>query len=306
VEKQLDALGTVPVLRSVFVRDSDIDAISAMLAEGPLVGRCSTGSGGSGVFPFATVEEYCERIPKHPDGFVGLTPLLEGAAPLNVNACVYRTGEVAVFGVSYQLIGVRGLTRRAFGFSGNDFGIAAQLAPEVCDDIETAAVAVGRWLHQFGYRGVFGLDVMFYKGDLYVSEINPRFQASTPLSASINQALDYPDPMTEHVAAYLDLPAPRRISTAEQTHACGEVFRQMPVAQVVHRNISTGRLRTAEIHADRLPDDIRIVGVPAPGIYVDREAMLFKSLHSVPVTQDGYSVSEAVNEAKSAVTIAEY
>jgi len=306
VEQQLLGLQGVPVLKSIFVRDGDIDAISAFLRKGPSVGRCSTGAGGSGVFHFATEEEYFERLPNHPDGFVGLTPFLDQAAPLNINACVYSTGEVAVFGASFQLIGVRGLTRRPFGFSGNDFGATSRIPPETCDRLEHCAEAIGRWLFQYGYRGVFGLDVLWNDGRLYVTEVNPRFQASTPLSARINQALGFPDPMTEHIAAFLGLGAPRKVPVVEQTRACGETRGSIPIAQVIHRNISTARLRAAEIHADLVPSGVTIVGAPEPGIYIEREAMLFKSLHCESITTDGYSVSEPVHEVKKAVTVAAY
>jgi len=306
VEQQLLGLEGVPVLKSVFVRDGDIDAIASFLSNGPSVGRCSTGAGGSGVFPFATEEEYFERLPNHPDGFVGLTPLLDRAAPLNVNACVYSTGEVAVFGTSFQLIGVRGLTRRTFGFCGNDFGAASVIPPETCNRIERCAEAVGQWLFQYGYRGVFGLDILWNDSRLYVTEVNPRFQASTPLSSSINQALGFPDPMTEHIAAFLGLGAPRKVQVSEQIRACGELRGSIPIAQVVHRNISTTRLRAAEIHVDLVPKGVTIVGAPEPGIYIEREAMLFKSLHSESITSDGYSVSEPVHAVKKAVTVAAY
>lgn len=306
VEQQLLRLEGVPVLKSTFVRDGDIDAISAFLSSGPSVGRCSTGAGGSGVFPFATEEEYFERLPNHADGFIGLTPLLDQATPLNVNACVYSTGEVAVFGASYQLIGVRGLTRRTFGFCGNDFGAASALPPETCDQIETCTEAVGRWLFQFGYRGVFGLDILWDDGKLYITEVNPRFQASTPLSASINQTMGFPDPMSEHIAAFLGLGAPRKIPVAEQTHACSQVRGRFPIAQVIHRNISTARLRATEMHADLVPKGVTIVGAPEPGIYIEREAMLFKSLHCDNITTDGYSVSEQAHSVKKAITVAAY
>jgi len=306
VEQQLLKLGTVSVLRSAFIKDDDLQAVRKLLHNGPLVGRCSTGAGGSGVFPFTSEQEYLERLPNHADGFVGITPLLSMALPLNVNACVYESGEIAVFGISFQLVGIRGLTRRPFGFSGNDFAAASDLPEEICDQAETTAASVGRWLHRYGYRGVFGLDFLWNRDKLYVAEINPRFQASTPLSASINQAMDLPDPMTEHVAAFLGMHAPRRISTAEQTRLCAQACGRVHTVQVVHRNISTARLRATGIDASLLPQGAEICGLPEPTVYVDPEAMLFKSMHANAVTDDGYTVAEEVEQAKSAVAIAAY
>jgi hypothetical protein len=306
VEQQLLGLKSVNVMKSTFIRDGDIESISSLLRNGPLVGRCSTGAGGSGVFTFASEEEYFERLPNHPDGFVGVTPLLDHAVPLNVNACVYSTGEVSVFGVSFQLIGIRGLTRRAFGFCGNDFAAAIDLPIEVCIKVERCAAAIGKWLFRYGYCGVFGLDILWNEGKIYVTEMNPRFQASTPLSASINQALGFPDPMTEHIAAFLGIGAPRKVSVVEQTQGCNDVRGNAPVAQVIHRNISTVRLRAARINHEIVPEGVSIVGAPESGIYIDREAMLFKSFHNRNITSDGYSISEMVHAVKGAVSVAAY
>ena len=306
VEIQLLQLEGVSVLRSKFVRDDDVEAVVAMLDGGPMVGRCSTGAGGAGVFPFSTEEEYVERLPSHADGFVGITPFLDHAVPLNINACVYTSGDTAVFGVSYQLIGVRGLTRRAFGFCGNDFAAASDLDPAIFEKIETCARAIGSWLARYGYKGLFGLDLMWHGGKLYVSEINPRFQASTPLSARINQAAGLPDPMTEHVAAYLDMAAPAMPSLIEQAHACAAQIGSAAVVQVIHRNISTSRLRIVANRDGSLPDGVTAAGLPEPGIYVDREAMLFKSMHCRRVTRDGYSVSDEVHATKKTISAVAY
>ena len=306
VERQLANLDGVRVLRSVFVRDNDIEGIARLLDRGPLVGRCSTGSGGAGVFSFASVDDYSAQLPTHSDGFVGITPYLEQSAPINTNACVYESGEVTVFGVSYQLIGIRGLTRRVFGFSGNDFAAAAALPNEVLGEVQQAASTIGRWLHRFGYRGIFGLDMLADNSGLFVSEINARFQASTPLSSSINQALGLPDPTTEHVAAFLTLDAPTMPSVAEQTRAAAALAGRAPVAQAIHRNISTGRLRFLGTDSSVLLPGVTLTGAPAAGLFVDREAMLAKSLHWQPVTSDGYHVTSEVQAVKQALKVAAY
>lgn len=303
VERQLRELGDVPVLASVFVRDSDTEAVEQLLGTGPMVGRCSTSSGGAGVFTFSNEEEYLERIPSHRDGFVGIAPLLDGATPLNVNACVYKNGGVSVFGVSYQLIGIRGLTRRSFGFCGNDFAAASDLDPGILNEIQRICETVGAWLHRLGYLGVFGLDLLHQAGKTFVIELNARFQASTALSASINQTHGDADPMTEHVAAFLGLDPPAKHPTvAEQAANTAALSGEAPLAQALHRNISTTRLRV--IAHQPVDKGILIEGAPLPGIHIEREAMLFKSLHRHRITTDGYSVSGEVQTAKPAVKVA--
>lgn len=300
VERALrKALVDVPMIPTVYLRDTDTEAVRREVGKGRRVGRTSSGSGGAGVFLFASEQEFAERLPPHRDGFVAISPYIEGGAPLNVNACVYSDG-VGVFGVSYQLIGIEGLTGRRFGFCGNDFAAASQLDRQLLDEIETKTRGVGEWLHRQGYRGLFGLDLLVGEKACFVSELNPRFQASTPLSALINQELGIPDPATEHVAAFLDLPCPKLPSCAEQTMRAMELAGAKPLAQVIHRNV----LMDA-VYLDRAPpprEDLfyTIEGAAARNVAIANEAMLFRSMHARQITWNGYTVSPdvlAINDA---------
>ncbi len=289
----------VPMTPTIYLRDTDLDAVRREVSKGKLVGRTSSGSGGSGVFLFSSEVEFSERIPPHRDGFISVSPFFERAKPLNVNACVYRDG-VSVFGVSFQLIGIEGLTGRRFGFCGNDFAAAADLDADLLDEIETITHRVGEWLHRQGYRGLYGLDILGTESGCYVSELNPRFQASTPLSSSINQALEIPDPATEHLAAFLDFDRPELPSCAEQASRTMELAGQRPLAQAIHRNV----LMDA-IHLDTPPParpDLvyTIEGAAATNVAIANEAMMFRSMHARQITWDGYTVSPdvlAINDA---------
>lgn len=304
VERQLAGLDGVPALRSTFLRDSDFATLAALLKQGPMVGRCATGSGGAGVFTFETEDEYSERLPPHFEGFVGVAPFLTEAAPLNLNACVYRDGGVRAFGASYQLIGLGGMTRRQFGFCGNDFAAAAQLPPASLREIERILTNVGRWLRGFNYVGVFGLDMLYDRGTLHVIELNARFQASTPLAARIHQTIGLPDPLTEHVAAFLGLGAPDMPGLDQQVMLAAAQEHGCPVAQVIHRNLSTGLLRSLGRNPGFAHPGVEIEGAPTLGIHVEAEAMVFKSLHHRQVTTDGYSVAPEVEGLRDAVELA--
>lgn len=281
----------VPMLPTIYIRDNDEQAITAACAAGPQVGRTSTGSGGAGVFFFTSYEEFIERLPAHRDGFVAVSPYLEDALPLNINACVYDDG-VSVFGVSTQLIGIKGLTTRTFGFCGNDFGAAAYMSDEDLDQIEIITQKIGEWLRTQGYRGLFGADILQYKSNFVVSEVNARFQASTVLSTSINQYLGLPDPTTEHVAAFLGMNKPDIPSVREQTKSAADTSGKSATAQVFHRNVLADA-----IYVDGVPetgDTAAIDCVPTSSTLVEEEALMFRSLHSHVITVDGYQVEDAV------------
>lgn len=282
------------ILPTAFVRDTDHERIRELTASGPMVGRTSRGSGGAGVFVFATEQEFSERLPDHSDGFIGVAPYLAKALPLNVNGCVYNDGGVVGFAPSFQLVSVRGLTSRRFGFCGNDFAAASELDREAHEEIEKAVQGVGRWLHQTGYRGIFGLDLLWDDGVLYLIELNARFQASTVLSSAIAQACGAPDPATEHVAAFLGMSRPADVNVVSQARLATTMLGAGPVAQVIHRNTMVD-----PVYLDEPPQPTpggAIEGATPRDMPVEAEAMLFRSLHSRSVTSTGYAVNDAVSD----------
>ncbi len=295
VEKELHAYDPdLPVLRWTYLRSNDCAAAATALAKGPLVARNTTGSGGADVYHFADAEEFEQNRPRHRDHFVGITRYLADATPLNVNAVVYRDGTVAVFAVSFQLIGLKGLTKRRFGFGGNDFAAAASLSSDIVQRIGAATATAGKWLASRGYCGVFGIDLLLDGETPLITEINARFQASTPVGATINQHAGQPDPMTEHVAAFLGLSAPKMPSIAEQVRTARFVSGEGGVvAHVIHRNIRDAEVMV-RLDGAALPPGVTLQSVPEKLVLVEPEAMLFKSLHTGPITSDGYSVTDDV------------
>ena len=304
VEMQLHRYDdSIPLLQWTYVQVNDFEAIRRLTDVGPLVGRTSTGAGGKDIFEFSTELEFKALMPKQHDGFVSISTFLHNATPLNVNACVYSSGEVGVFALSYQIIGVEFLTRRRFGFCGNDFCAAADLPKGLVDNIERITKKTGGWLARNGYTGLFGLDILLHNGEPLITEINPRFQGSTPLSASINQTVCIPDPFSEHIAAFLGLECPVMPSCFEQIAASRDLLGERPVAQVVHRNTSLSNIRAVACDEGKL-EGITLEAVPTPDIYIQPEAMIFKSLHRQQVTSDGYSVVSEVEMANRLVATA--
>lgn len=285
MEQQLgpDHVRTVPWQ---YLRQGDADGIKRELAKGPVVLRTNISDGGAGLVLIEHLEQLADLAPWS-DGFGAIAPYLRGSVPLNLNACVYVTGDVMVFPISLQLIGLDLATRRTFGFCGNDFGAARDLPRMIVEGAESAAVAVGHRLHRNGYLGQFGIDLLWHEGELFVTEVNPRFQGSTPLCAMLMQGMGLPDPFLEHLAAHLQLPAPL------PTRSLADTVRQSPNgAQVILYNRRTDPILLGSEPVN-LPTDCHLLARARPDVAVEPEGMLLKLRFDSVVTSDGYSLLPA-------------
>ncbi len=105
-----------------------------------------------------------------------------GGLSLNINAFVMER-RTAVSYPSVQLVGLPMLNVRPGGYCGNDFTASAMLPPGVVNDACEQAERLGGWLSSLGYRGIFGLDLVYEAeaGRLHAVDLNPRWQGSTLL-----------------------------------------------------------------------------------------------------------------------------
>jgi hypothetical protein len=295
VELCLAAQG-VPVLSWQVVRNGDVTAIKSLLGAGPHVVRRGIGSGGSQLTILRSLDDYLTLVAGHQSDTMAVSPYLENAVPLNINSCVYNSGHVATFALSFQLIGIKGFTSLPLGFCGNDFFAASHLPVTITAEAGRLTQEIGRWLHRLQYRGVFGVDLLLVGERLLVCEINPRFQASTPLCASICSALDEVDPFTEHVAACLGLEAVAEDRCAKQTADIRGLRHQSLLSQLIYYNTAN---EPRHVNAERLssPTDGLVSCLPAEGISVDPEGMICKCLFADGVTQTGYEASELARSA---------
>lgn len=189
-----------------YVADEEQLSAATMFHDGPLMVRRSRTSGGEGLTFVSTPDDLVAQWPKIDEAFASIAPYLEGL-PVNVGAVVWADG-VTVHHASMQLIGIPNLVTRRFGYCGNDFGAARDLPVEVLDQIEETTRTIGAWLGQHGFRGAFGVDFLVHDGQALFLEVNPRFQGSTHASAQLDAEADESCLVLEHVAAWLDLPAP--------------------------------------------------------------------------------------------------
>jgi len=275
----------VPVIDWRYFADEDMPRLAEAISHRPHVLRVNRSSGGKGLVLARSPEELQAILPSHSDRFIGAAPFLHPNIPLNIGACVFRDGSVALHTPSLQLIGVDYCTGRQFGYCGNDWGRVRDLDRKVLNLLEEMVLNVAHWLYEVGYVGAFGIDALLYQGEVFLTEVNVRFQGSSATSAELDSQMDMPDIYTDHMAAFLDLPAPKPI------HVRDLVREQPPTSQIFCYNCHAQEveLSTNEI---AVRTSFQLGLLPAPGIRVAQEGILFKAVVNGSVTNDGQSLPQ--------------
>jgi len=292
VEKSLKDSG-VNGIPWEYVRNIERDMVKEKISQGQtILIRPPYSSGGSGYSIIRKIEDiYTNPVSSSDDGFFSIAPFFGESIPLNINGCIYKNGCVRVFLPSFQLIGINELTTRPLGYCGNDFGAVKQLDRRIIDQVEDISIKVGTWLARKEYLGIFGADLLVVDGQVYLVEINPRFQGSTFLSSMLSEAAEDGDPYGEHLAAFLGMEAPELPPLSIRVKNMGNN------AQVVSYN-TFPRDISLNIHAvEDLPIDYK--GTPKPHVHISHEGMIFKKFYDRSITNDGYNLfPEVASELK--------
>lgn len=232
VATQLAEAG-VNVIPSQYYADEEKDIIREWADTEPVVLRANRSDGGIGVRYVEDAEKLDQQWPDHVDGFLSVSPFFADSISLNLNVCVFNGGTVSFHGPSVQLIGIPNLTRRQFGYCGNDFGAAKVIPAGIWDKVEEIAQRSAEWLHNQGYIGVFGIDALICNEQVFLTEINPRFQGSSVHSAKIDTLMQRPDIFIEHIAAFLGMDAPKLTTPVREL-----VNSQTAMSHLVAHNVS--------------------------------------------------------------------
>lgn len=220
----------VPHIDWRYIADIEQLNVRRLIAKGPVILRKSRTTGGVGVVAVHDVDELVELWPDEEEAFVSVAPFLSSSIPVNVGGVVWRDGTT-LHPASLQLIGIEGCTSRPFGYCGNDFGGAADLGDDVLDSVERSSRMIGDELRDRGYVGAFGVDFLIRNGVPLFTEVNPRFQGSTHASCRISIEHGESCLLTEHLGAFLGVPAPASRPLREQA-------RDAELSHIVIHNVS--------------------------------------------------------------------
>ncbi|MGV8080944.1 MAG: ATP-grasp domain-containing protein [Syntrophales bacterium] len=289
VETELASMGIKTIPWRYFCDDDRTVMLEWMQGRSCVI-RANYSDGGAGLTLFRSGDNQEIEIPPHSGGFLAVAPLLEPSVPLNVSGCVFRDGTVNVRHPSLQLIGIPSCTRRTFGYCGNDFAtVASMLGGKGISDLEEIAKRTGAWLYTQGYIGAFGVDALLYNNEVYLTEINPRFQGSSAAAAMLSARIGMGDIYIDTLCALLGLDRPQPISLWEQATEQAKIDHRL--CQVVCYN--TGSLKTFR-NGCCVPDleygEVKCT--PNSNITVLPEAMLFKIFVHNRVTETGLDLPE--------------
>lgn len=289
VESELNACGVATIPWRYF-SSNDRSVMLEWMEGRSCVLRANYSDGGIGLTLARAGGDPASCIPKHTGGFLAVAPMLEPSVPLNASGCVFSDGTVTVRHPSIQLIGIPSCTIRRFGYCGNDFAAVSEiLGKDGIDQFEAIGQRTGRWLHNHGYLGAFGIDALLYGGEICLTEINPRFQGSSAAAASLAMDLEMSDIYLDHLSAFLGLRAPDRLSLHDQVLEQARPGHRL--SQVVCYNTGLARrMRDGAVIPDLNYCDIK--GAPDHGIVVPTNAMLFKLFVHDAVTSTGSEIPE--------------
>jgi hypothetical protein len=287
-----------------YYADSEKELITEFMAHRKVL-RANRTDGGVGL-ALCEGGERTADLPPHVDRFIGATEFLEGAIPLNINACVFpqiyedencqtitRQGGITLHSPSLQLIGLPSCTTRRFGYCGNDFAAFTDLEQETIRQFAEMTTRIGTWLASKGYVGAFGVDALLHNGTLYLTEVNPRFQGSSCLASELDARLDLPDLGLCHLAAFLGIPCPKLPPLDEVVKS------RSKRAHIVVHNTSTAPIISISSSA---PVGFALNQWPAPGIRIAPGAIMFELVGDHQLTVDGYKVTSAAETAIDRIT----
>jgi len=159
----------------------------------PFVVQFPYGSSGNGTFLIKSPEDMIALSGKYPGKTATVRSYIDGFS-ININAIIVSTQKGPRTFCCYpsaQIVGIPECGNSDTSFCGNDYGITGTLDRKIIRKVERNVRAIGKWMSAYGYKGIFGMDMVSDGEEVYVVEINPRFQNSTSLFTTL-EAINKP------------------------------------------------------------------------------------------------------------------
>ncbi len=238
---------------------------------------------GSGTLLIETKKQLQEIQKQFPDRPARVTKYIEG--PVFTSNNVEWNNTTFIGNISYQITGLWPFTERSFATVGNDWGLPYEflngtLAKQYC----AMAGAIGKKLAASGWKGLFGIDVVFDEKNkkLHLIEINARQPASTTYESELQmkQKKKSIDTIFEgHLASLLGLKnipyEPAVITTGGQIIVkVTSLFKEIKKQQKnIIKNAAGEGCRVIPYTNTELETDCLRIQSPHQGIFADKKEL---------------------------------
>ncbi len=176
----------------------------------PLVVQFNHSHTGEGTFLIRSESDLKKIAEKFPERDVRVTTFIEGPV-FTLNAVVAKdTDETFLGNTSYQITGINPFTDLEFSTIGNDWSLPEKvLSSKQQQAIHDMARKVGSRLKNSGWKGLFGIDVIYDPAHdkMHLIEINSRQPASAVFESNLQRRVGNDMTIFEaHLCALLELP----------------------------------------------------------------------------------------------------
>lgn len=159
---------------------ADVDFTNLFNESSTLIFQETFSSGGYGTYLISSDEP--QKIHRFDGRKMMISPYFSNSVPVNVHLMIAKD-KILFFPGSVQI--VKKINGKLL-YLGADYIAFQSLKNNVLKQIRDYSIQIGHNLQKFGYLGVLGIDFLVTEDQILFTEINARFQASTPL---LNMAL---------------------------------------------------------------------------------------------------------------------
>lgn len=151
-------------------------------SDGAFIIQSSTGSGGSGTLVLNNKNELNLDTSKNQNYMV--TRYCENNIPINIHVLISKN-KILILPGSLQII--QNINNK-LAYKGCDYIAYNNINNKLIEKIEQYAYKVAEKLRQKGYLGICGIDSIIYNDEIYLMEVNTRFQnSSTVLNLALKE-----------------------------------------------------------------------------------------------------------------------
>jgi hypothetical protein len=287
IENHLCKLGLPIIQWKHYLTSSNQQALSTEDLSGKII-REPNETGGRGHVLLSRERRCRPSLPAPPNSTIfSVGDYIAHQYSLNVGGCVFQDGEITIHPMSLQIIGALECSDRMFSYCGNEFGtLTRYLETSDYSIIESITQSTGRLLHQFGFIGAFGIDMIKdNNGRILISEINPRFQASSLISSYISHKTHTVTIHEDHIAAHVNAKLPGKRPSLHSLSTMGET-----VSQIFCYNSANVPESAPPAPSDN--NQLHALDLKSEGVNMDPHALLFRVFSNGPVLRDGRHLSD--------------